>query len=77
MPLTSAELQPGQRVSLCDFGQTEVSYRRRLLALGLTRGACVRLVRRAPLGCPLLLEVRGATLIVRARELAHVLWEAC
>ena len=77
MRLATAELRPGQWVNLVDFGQTELSYRHRLLALGLTLGACVRVVRRAPLGCPLQLEVRGAALIVREHELANVIWESC
>ena len=75
MRLTTADLQPGQQVSLVDFGDTETTYRRRLLALGLTPGVCVQVVRRAPLGCPLQLRVRGVALIVRAQELAAILWE--
>jgi ferrous iron transport protein A len=77
MRLTTAELQPGQQVSLLDFGQTEPTYMRRLLALGLTPGTCIRVVRRAPLGCPIQLDVRGVALIVRAQELAHLHWEDC
>jgi len=77
MRVRTADLRPGQTVSLVDFGETEVAYRYRLLTLGLTLGACVRVMRRAPLGCPLQLEVRGAELIVREHELGSVLWEIC
>jgi len=75
MRLTTADLQPGQAVSLVDFGQTEPAYRQRLLAFGLTVGTRVQVVRRAPLGCPLQLLVRGTALIAREQELAQIQWE--
>lgn len=34
-----SELVKGDRVRLIDFGQTDLNYRRRLLSLGITRGA--------------------------------------
>ncbi len=49
--------------------------RERLVELGLTPGQVVRVLRRAPLGDPLELAVRGARLAVRADEAADVLVE--
>lgn len=44
----------------------------RLLEMGLTPGATVRVVGRAPLGDPLELEVRGYRLSLRHAEAARV-----
>jgi ferrous iron transport protein A len=44
----------------------------RLLEMGLTPGAVVRVVGRAPLGDPLELEVRGYRLSLRHAEAARV-----
>lgn len=50
----------------------ERAYRRRLLELGLVPGTAVTLLRTAPLGDPLELEVRGACLSIRRAEAALV-----
>ena len=44
----------------------------RLLEMGLTPGATVRIVGRAPLGDPIELEVRGYRLSIRRSEAARV-----
>ncbi|MDP1603674.1 MAG: FeoA family protein [Legionella sp.] len=69
------DLVAGDRVRLVDFGDTDVLYRRRLLSLGVTRGVEVLVVRRAPLGCPLQVEVRGTSLTLRKEEAALLKWE--
>lgn len=48
----------------------------RLLEMGLTPGATVRVVGRAPLGDPLELEIRGYRLSIRRAEAARVTLEA-
>ena len=69
------DLTQGDRVRLVDFGQTDVLYRRRLLALGVTRGVELLVVRVAPLGCPVQVEVRGTSLALRKEEAGHLVWE--
>lgn len=73
--LTINELQRGDQVVLQGFGPTAPEYRRRLIALGLNRGAEIRVVRRAPLGCPVQVEVRGVALTLRQEEACHLIWE--
>ena len=68
-------LVQGDRVRLVDFGQTDVTYRRRLLSLGVTRGAEISITRIAPLGCPIQIDVRGTSLALRKDEACHLLWE--
>lgn len=69
------DLLLGDRVRLLDFGETNLLYRRRLLSLGLTRGVEVLIVRKAPLGCPLQVDVRGTSLTLRLEDCAHLVWE--
>lgn len=66
-----ADLLPGEsgRVARVE-GLPEV--RMRLLEMGLTRGTAVRLVRVAPLGDPIELDVRGYRLSVRKGEARSV-----
>ena len=69
------ELIPGDRVRLVDFGQTDMPYRRKLLSLGVTCGVELSVVRIAPLGCPVQVEIRGTSLALRKEEARHLQWE--
>lgn len=69
------DLTRGDHVRLVDFGDTNLTYRRRLLSLGITRGAEIRVVRVAPLGCPLQVDVRGTSLSLRKDEASQLIWE--
>ena len=50
----------------------EPRLRRRLLELGLVPGVSVKLLRRAPMGDPLVIQVRGYDLSLRRAEAALV-----
>jgi ferrous iron transport protein A len=66
-----SETKPGQVVQISSIaGQS--SFRRRLLELGLVPGTRVELLRVAPLGDPLELLVRGASLSIRKAEAAAI-----
>lgn len=69
------ELVPGDRVRLVDFGSTELQYRRRLLSLGVTSGVEFSVIRVAPLGCPVQIEVRGTSLTLRKEEASQLVLE--
>lgn len=69
------ELEPGDKVRLVDFGATPLHYRRRLLSLGVTRGVEFIVVRIAPLGCPMQIDVRGTSLTLRKHEASHLCLE--
>ncbi|MCX7117222.1 MAG: FeoA family protein [Legionellales bacterium] len=73
--LKLTDLAPGDRVRLVDYGQTAMLYRRKLLSLGVTRGVELLVVRVAPLGCPVQVEIRGTTLALRKEEAHHLCWE--
>lgn len=69
------ELKQGDTVRLLDFGLTEAPYRRRLLSLGITRGVVFSVLRVAPLGCPVLVDVRGTALTLRKEEARQLVLE--
>ena len=62
-----SHIQIGQVVQITRIGG-EGSFRRRLLELGLVPGTRVELLRVAPLGDPVELLVRGASLSIRKAE---------
>ena len=65
------DMQPGQRGVVTAF-QGEDRQRLRLMEMGLLPGTEVRFVRRAPLGDPMEVEIRGFHLSLRAREAACI-----
>ena len=69
------DLMPGDRARLVDFGLTDAVFRRRLLSLGVTRGVEIRIIRMAPLGCPVQVDVRGTSLTLRKEEASYLQWE--
>ena len=69
-----SELPPGGSAVLSGMPASGASFVR-LREMGLLPGTRVRLVRRAPLGDPLEIEVRGYRLSLRRDEADHVLVE--
>ena len=65
----------GDIVRFIGFGNSDLNYRRKLLALGLTPGTEILISRIAPLGCPIQLKIRGIALALRKNEAAHLNWE--
>lgn len=69
--LSLAELRPGQTGRVAEIGGEE-GQRLRLMELGILPGTQVRFVRRAPMGDPLEVEVRGFHLSLRSSEAAGI-----
>lgn len=65
------DLQPGQTGTVEEIGGAE-GQRLRLMELGILPGTVVRFVRRAPMGDPLEVEVRGFHLSLRSSEAAGI-----
>ncbi|MDR2870911.1 MAG: ferrous iron transport protein A [Deferribacteraceae bacterium] len=62
------DLQVGEFGEIEGFNAGDNSYKKKLLSLGLTRGTRVKLLRVAPLGDPMEVEVRGFRLSLRKSE---------
>lgn len=66
-----AELAEGREAVITGLGGSG-RVRQRLLDMGLTRGAHVRVIGRAPLGDPIHVCIRGYHLALRGDEARHV-----
>jgi Fe2+ transport system protein FeoA len=71
---TLAALRVGERGKICGY-DLSAELRQRVLELGLTKGAVCQVIRFAPLGDPIEIEVRGYRLSLRKSEAAGVLLE--
>ncbi|RYV02469.1 ferrous iron transport protein A [Shewanella sp. OPT22] len=69
-----SELSPGDKGIVARVGDDEMpqSIKRKLLSMGITPLTKILMVRRAPMGSGLEVEVRGSRLCLRA-ELANVI----
>ena len=72
MKTTLSDLTKGMKARIVGYASGNLTYRSKLLALGLTRGAEIRLVNQAPFGDPVEIEVRGFHLSLRRAEAAVV-----
>jgi len=70
MTLTIDQLKPGQQAKIIGFKACDASYRRQLMALGLTPGTTIDIIRIAPMGDPIQIQVRQACLALRKQEAA-------
>jgi ferrous iron transport protein A len=50
------------------FSTADAAYRQKLLRMGLTKNAEFAVVRKAPLGGPIEVEVRGSRVVLRSDE---------
>lgn len=57
----------GKQVSVEELSATEL-LRERMLALGLTKGARIEVVRKGPSGDPTVYNIRGAMIALRKEE---------
>lgn len=71
--LVLRDLAVGESGRITGFQAGASAYRRKLLALGLTKGATFRITRVAPLGDPVEITVRGFSLSLRRDEAEIVL----
>jgi Fe2+ transport system protein FeoA len=62
------DLKPGECGEVLGYEGSDPVYRSKLLAMGLTKGTEVKLVKVAPLGDPVEIMVRGYNLSLRKTE---------
>jgi ferrous iron transport protein A len=68
MTRTLRDLVVGQEGTVAGYREGGTQYRQKLLAMGLTPGTRLRVVRVAPLGDPVEIKVRGFSLSLRKDE---------
>jgi Fe2+ transport system protein FeoA len=65
---TLSDLTVGDKVRITGLRTGKPAYRKKLLDMGLTKGTKFTLIRKAPLGDPIEISVRGFELILRKKE---------
>ena len=73
---TLDQVKVGAKARITGYVGQDLGFRRKLLALGLTPGAEVQIMRVAPLGDPIQIKLRGACVSLRRSEAATFLVEA-
>ena len=68
--MTLSDLFPGDRAKILSFQGATRAYRQRLMTMGLTPQTEIQVIRRAPMGDPIEIEVRGSLLSLRQAEAA-------
>ena len=66
-----SELKPGDRGTVTKVDSTSEATRR-LMDLGLHKGVSFKVVRKAPLGDPMEIKLRGSLLALRMKEAEQV-----
>ena len=70
MTLSIHQFKPGEKAKITGFKDCDVGYKRQLMALGLTPGTMIDIIRIAPMGDPIQLQVRQSCLALRKNEAA-------
>jgi ferrous iron transport protein A len=65
----------GSNYKLLDYGNIELSFRRQLYTQGLLPGTILKLIRIAPLGCPMEFRLNNLSLVLRRSEWLQLVWE--
>lgn len=63
-----SELNKGDVAEITGYNQGDDKYRQKLLSMGLTKGTEIKLIKIAPLGDPVEIEVRNFNLSLRKEE---------
>ncbi|EGU47237.1 Fe2+ transport system protein A [Vibrio ichthyoenteri ATCC 700023] len=70
-----SKLQQGQEATITGFNELSNDVRKKLMVMGLLPNTPIKLIRFAPMGDPLQVEVRGVSIAVRANIAASILVE--
>lgn len=66
--MTISEMKPGDKAVVKGYQHGNDTFLHRLLAMGLTKGTPIKMVKKAPMGDPAEIEVRGFRLSLRKEE---------
>lgn len=65
---TLSDLAAGERATITELSRDNGTYRRKLIAMGLTPRTALNVVRVAPMGDPVEVEARGCKMSLRLDE---------
>lgn len=67
----------GSKIRIVGYEGKNQQYRQRLLSMGLIKGVVMEVTKKAPLGDPIELLVRGYKLSLRKLEAEELIMESC
>ncbi|SHI74780.1 FeoA family protein [Parasporobacterium paucivorans] len=70
--MTLKDLKPGEKGIISYIGH-QGPFRRRIMDMGLTPGTSVKVIKMAPLGDPIEINIRGYGLSLRKQEAENIL----
>ena len=62
------QMKIGETATVAGLKSSDSAYRQKLLRMGLTKNATFTVLRKAPLGGPIEIEVRGSRVVLRSDE---------
>jgi ferrous iron transport protein A len=62
------DMTPGQSGTVVGYSEANRGYRQKLLQMGLVKGTPFKLLRKAPMGDPIEIELNGFKLTLRKEE---------
>lgn len=71
MKLTLRDLKPGQEGTVVSIGE-KGPMRRRIMDMGVTPGTSIKVIKVAPLGDPIEVNIRGYELSLRKNEAENI-----
>lgn len=72
--MTLKEMKPGEQGKIISIGE-KGPMRRRIMDMGITPGADIKVVKAAPLGDPIEVTIRGYELSLRKEEASQIIIE--
>ncbi len=71
---TMTHFKIGDKARLIDYGATDLQFRRKLLAMGLTSDSEIEVKNIALFGCPIHISLRGMSLALRKKDIDALRW---
>ncbi len=70
--MTLSQLQPGQSAVIASLNNLDMKTRKKLMVMGILPQSNIKLIRIAPMGDPMQIEVRGISLAIRKQMAAKI-----
>ncbi len=62
------EIETGRTIKIISYQNVDKNYRQKLLRMGLMKGETFSIVRKAPMGDPIEIHIKGFNLTLRKKE---------
>lgn len=70
--MTFSQVEIGKKYKLVNYADSSNSLRKKCLSLGLLKGTLFKIIRVAPLGDPIQINVRGYEITIRRDDFANL-----